>query len=173
MVPPTEKGTAGKGQLPMEKMKIAATVVIVVIALAMAYYFLVFQSGPASPKLGNPINLPTFATLLSQAQDVYVVMDVSNATGQVKQNVIECGVDFAGSPGLGGKNMTFFSIDTGGRCIGANGNYSSSWCFAQMENGLSIIIQPGNSTSFYTDAMVVGMGDNYTAGGCSVTPVQQ
>ncbi len=170
MAAPTKKIAA---KLPMENLKVAATAVIVIIALVMAYYFLYYQSGPASPKLGAPINMPTFAALLLQAQNVYVVMDVSNATGQVKQGIIECGVDFAGSPGLGGKNKTFFSIDTGGHCIGANATYPSSWCFGQMENGLSILVQPGNSTSFYTNAMVVGIGDNYTAGGCSVNLVTQ
>jgi hypothetical protein len=179
MAKPADKGktaAAGPGQgqgqkqaaMPVEKIKIAATIVIALVALAMAYYFLNPQQAIPSPALGNQINMQTFASVLSSAPSVYVVMDVRNADGPVKQNIIRCGVDFAGSMGLGNKTKTFYSLDKGESCITENGTYSSSWCFGQMENGVSIIIQPGDSSGYYANAMVVGMGENYTEGECSV-----
>jgi hypothetical protein len=155
-------------ETPNDKIKMAATAALVLAALAMAWYFLLQPQAPPSLRLGNEINMQTFATVLSGARSVYLVMDVRNANGTIKQNVIRCGVDFAGSTGLGDKNLTVYSLDAGEICIGQNGTFSSSVCLGEMEKGLSILVQPGNSTSFYSNAMVVGIGGNYTEGECSV-----
>ena len=156
-----------------ENLKIAAIGVLLVAALAMAYYFTVLQKpGPIAPPelaLGSEINLQTFATILTGSNSIYLIMDVRNATdAATKHGILSCGVDFAGSLGLGNKNLTIYSLDAGENCIDEKGNYTSAACLERASKGISILIRPGNSTSFYTNAMVVGLGKNYTAGSCYI-----
>lgn len=177
------------------KLKMAAACLLVVLALALGYHFLTSPQGPPGPGngtnssisanstpqqgslgLGKEVNIQTFSAILANSADVFIVMDVRGVNDPaVRHSILQCGVDFAGSPGLGGKALTVYSLD-GQNCMGASQqgnrsvltNYTSSYCFGQMANGMAIYLHEGNETRFYTNAMAVGLGENYTAGGCSI-----
>jgi len=148
-------------------LKVFAIALLAIAAAVFAYYFYGMQEESLS--LGSEVNMATFSSILADSKNVFIVMDVRYAEeGAVKTNILQCGVDFAGSPGLAGKNLTFFSIDKGGSCIGMNSTFSTSQCFKEMGRGLTIFVQEGNSTKFYTNAMVVGVGSDYPANGCNI-----
>jgi len=167
----------------------AAAGLLAVLALALAYHFITAPQGLPGPgnetgnqtppanstpqqgslTLGKEVNIQTFSAILANSGDVFIVMDVRGVNDSaVRHNILQCGVDFAGSWGLAGKNLTFYSLDAGENCKGANGNYTSSYCFDRMSGGVTIYVHESNKTMFYTNAMAVGLGDNYTTGGCSI-----
>jgi len=160
------------------RLKIAAAGLLIVAALALAYYFMNAPQGggTGSLVLGNEININTFSAILANSSDVYLIMDVRGVNDtRVNQSIMQCGVDLAGSTGLAGKTMTIYSLETQG-CLGAVqqgnksvfANYTSAYCFGQAGNGIALYLHQGNETHFYTNAMVVGLGENYTVGGCSI-----
>ena len=154
-------------------VKLIATVLLVVAALAMAYYFAFIRpSEEPVLKTGSQINSQTFASLLSDSHALYIVMDVRGVKDDaVRRNILQCGTDFAGSMGLADKEKTFYSLDSSLGCIGATGNYSVKYCFDQMNSGLTIMVHEGNESRFYTNAMVVGINESYTVGGCAISRV--
>ena len=150
-----------------DRLKILAILLLAVAAAVFAAYFLTARENTIN--LGDEVDLTSFSSILFDAQDVFIVMDVRGVNnGSVKQNILQCGVDFAGSSGLAGKNLTFFSIDSGDSCTGMAGNYSISHCFDETKKGVTIYVKQGNYTKFYTNAMVVGMGSNYAPNGCNI-----
>jgi len=150
-----------------DSLKIMAILLLAVAAAVFAYYFITLKE--STLKLGNEVNMATFSSILMEAKNVVIVMDVRSFSNySVNQNILQCGVDFAGSQGLAGKNLTFLSLDAGDSCIGISGNYSASYCFDEMNKGVTIYVKEGNATKFYTNAMVVGMGSNYSANGCNI-----
>ena len=152
----------------MDSIKILVLALLVLAAAWLGYQYLDF-SGKEQLKLGNEVNGETFATILADSSNVYIVMDVRGVDEQVRRkNILQCGVDFAGSPGLVGKNLTIFSLDDDQGCIGMDRNHPFEYCFSQMENGIALYVEEGNVTKFYTNALKVGMGESYEVGACSV-----
>jgi len=150
-----------------DRLKVLAIVLLAIAAAVFAFYF--YSMREESLTLGSEVNLATFSSILMDAKNVFIVMDVRSFSNySVKQNILQCGVDFAGSEGLAGKNLTFYSLDTGQSCVGMNGNLSISQCLKEMANGLTIFVQEGNGTKFYSNAMVVGVGSVYPANGCNI-----
>ena len=144
--------------------------VIALIALAGIYLgYQYFSIEDTKVGFGTEVNLATFNSILTNASDVYIVMDLRNVTDQeVRRNVMQCGVDLAGSMGLASKNKTFYSFDSDLGCIGVGQTYSVGYCISEMKNGIMLYIIEGNESQFYTDGMKVGIGKNYTSGSCSV-----
>jgi len=154
-----------------ERLKVIATVLLLAAAAILAYWF--YSSGGqqenARLEAGSAINLQTFSEILLKAQSAYIIMDVRDvADSTVRRNILQCGADFAGSEGLVGKNLTFYSLDNGEKCFGARGNYTAGECLCQAKGGVTIYVQEGSAPAYYTNAMVVGIGSNYSAGGCSI-----
>lgn len=152
----------------MDRIKILVAAFVLLVAIWLAYNYLSF-SEEAKLKLGTEVNLETFSSILSDAERVYIVMDVRDVDDhKIKTNILQCGVDFAGSQGLVGKNLTIYSFDSEQGCVGIDQNYPLSYCIKSAENGIALFIEEGNTSKFYTNAMKVGVGNNYTSGACSI-----
>jgi hypothetical protein len=176
-------------------LKAVAAVLLVAVAAGFAYYFMslppagpapggpgngtnsTVPSGHASLVLGKEINGVTFASILSGAKDLFIIMDVRGVNDSaVRTNILQCGTDFAGSSGLVGMNKTYYSLESEQGCVGAVAegnetrfyNYTAGYCLGQAADGIAIYIHEANGTKYYTNAMSVGLGSNYTAGGCSI-----
>lgn len=149
-----------------EKIKIAGVALLGVIALALAAFFLLMPSDRFIPK--SPVDQGTFADIFWKANDVVILSDVRGVTDPTaSRNILQCQVDFASSSGMGGKNVTYLSIGADG-CYAVDGKHPDSFCFEQGSNSVSIYIHSGNTTSFYSNGMTVGVDANYTFGTCGI-----
>jgi hypothetical protein len=153
----------------MERIKILIIALLLLAAAWFAYQYLIAGQA-ATLELGNEVNAQTFLSLFGKEDAVYVVMDVRDVTSQkVKTNILQCGVDFAGSTGLLGKNQTYYSFDSEQGCVALEGTLPLDYCMKNLnDNGMTIYVKEANSTKFYTNAMVVGVGQNYSEGECSI-----
>jgi len=147
-------------------IKIVVVILLAICALALAYYFL----GPKSARFdtGSEVDQGTFSDLFQGAKTVYILMDVRGVRNSTtSRNILQCGVDFAGSSGMGGKQATYRSIGDDG-CVDSDGKHPDEYCFSSLSNGMTIYVHEGETTSFHTNGMVVGVGSNYSLGNCGI-----
>jgi hypothetical protein len=150
----------------METIKILVTLILLVAAASLAYMYLF----PPSPEFvpGSEVNYQTFTHILGETDSVNIMMDIREVENpDVRWAILQCGVDFAGSPGLIDKNVNVLSLDEDG-CVAEDGRHERDYCFERMRKDLTLYIQPGNTTSFHSNAMVVGVKHDYLVGLCSI-----
>lgn len=143
-------------------MRTAAVAVLLVIALFLAYHFLYYQ-----------VSAGTFAELFADSEKVFIVMDISDIEDQAtKTNVLQCGVDFAGSNGMAGKNVSYFSIENETCYVLAyldDGIHSKEYCMDALEEGITIYVKEGpGGAEYFRDHMSVYVNSNYTLGTCGI-----
>ncbi|MBI5227522.1 hypothetical protein HY988_02940 [Candidatus Micrarchaeota archaeon] len=156
-----------KDEKKNDKMKIAA-IAILFIALCVLAYFFLFSTNPNSFVPASPIKVSDFKDTFLSAKTINLLMDVRGLKkDNTSQNILQCGVDFAGSSGMGGKNVTYFSAADDG-CTSVDGGHPIDYCFSSIKNGLTIYIHQGNSTSYYSNGMSVGVGPLYKQGTCGI-----
>lgn len=156
-----------KTQGKSSALKTAAVVILLVIALALAYYFLNQSSSAFVP--GTSVDADTFKSAFAGASNIFIVMDVRGVSDStVSNNILQCGVDFAGSSGMGGKSVTPISFGNDG-CVAPDGKRDPQDCFNMLKNGLTIYVKQGpGGVAYYSNGMVVTVGGNYTLGACSI-----
>lgn len=143
-------------------LKTAAVAILLVIALFLAYHFLYYK-----------VSAEAFADLFADSEKVFIVMDVSGVEEQeTKKNVLQCGVDFAGSSGMGGKNVSYFSIENETCYVLAyieDGILSTEYCMEALDEGITIYVKEGpGGAEYFRDHMTVYVGSNYTLGTCGI-----
>ncbi len=168
--PDSEKAKSGQKEDQGGPLRIFAIVVLFAALIFLAYYFLV-ASGTTFAT-GQEINVDAFKSEFLNASKVFIVMDIRGiGSDAISDNVIQCGVDFAGSSGMGGKSMTYISIDES-ECVASDGNHPVKDCFDMLKNGLTIYVKgssgPEGGAKYYTNGMVVTVGSNYTLGTCGI-----
>ena len=174
----------------METKQIVAAVLILA-ALGIAYYVLTLPPEPAPDvvvaapgeypppfaKEGENVTLQEFASNLLAVSKLYVVEDLRGLEKYPlsKQNIMQCGVDYAGSPGLVGKEFSVYAFDDGDLCGTIKGTSTISECYEEImaafeDPGTSIIwIEKGNESEFYSRGMIVRLSDSYVQGTCKTT----
>jgi hypothetical protein len=146
--------------------KTAAVALLAVLVLAMAYYFITSAATTFVP--GPGVDPETFKDIFNQAGKVYIFMDVRGVSNApTSRNILQCGVDFAGSSGMGGKDVSYFSVGNDG-CVAEDGPHPPEYCFKQVKDGVVIYVKEGASSSYHSNAIVVGVGPEYPAGSCSI-----
>jgi len=124
---------------------------------------------------GKEVNKKTFIDLFVNTNPVYIVMDTRNVNDDlVKRNIYQCGVDFAGSSGLVGRDVFIVGMDDKG-CVYAhfslsvNKTASNAECMKMINtNGIVLYITADNETKYYSRAAIFGIGDTYVLGSCSI-----
>ncbi|MDD5172282.1 MAG: hypothetical protein PHF60_04575 [Candidatus ainarchaeum sp.] len=159
--PKNEEPKKGKGS----GFKIFVVLLLFAVAVVLAYYFITasaFDTGPG-------VDAETFKNNFAAAETVYIVMDVRGVKDPtVSNNVLQCGVDFAASSGMGGKDAVYFSFGDDG-CTAPDGPHPLQDCVSQLKNGLTIYVKEGpGGASYYSKAMVVTVGKTYTFGTCGI-----
>ena len=150
-----------------DKMKIALVAVLFLALCALAYYFIFFPN-PNSFTPGSPVSVSGFKDVFLSANNVSILMDVRGLKKEnTSQHILQCGVDFAGSNGMAGKNVSYFSAADDG-CTSIDGRHPIEYCFSSIKNGLTIYIHEGNSTTYYSNGMSVGVGPVYKQGTCGI-----
>ncbi|MEM3422850.1 MAG: hypothetical protein QXF35_04520 [Candidatus Bilamarchaeaceae archaeon] len=152
-------------------------IVILIVLLAGAIFFVMDEKKERVEfDKGKKINKETFLDLLAESKKIYIVMDARNASSElVNRNIFQCGIDFAGSSGLVGRNVVYVGMDRNNKCVVAsllnltNKTLNPNECIKMINSeGISIYINEGNQTEYYTRAAMVGIGDTYVLGSCSI-----
>ena len=154
----------------MEKIKLLALFILMAVALIFVLFFM----NPVEQKVfqtGNPVNGATFKQILTDSTKIFIVMDVRGVNDSiVRQNILQCGVDFAGTVGLTDlKNTSFMSLDDEQGCYAMDRIYPIPYCISQMKEGITLYVHEGDGPEYFTNAMMVGIGKNYTADGCKIS----
>lgn len=149
------------------KLKLLAVVMLFGVLLYLVYYFMTLQSLQFSP--GPEIDQDSFKEVFSSAQNVYIVMDVRNSNNStISNNILQCGVDFAASSGMGGKTVVPLSFSDDG-CVIPTGYISLANCSTMLKDGITIYVKAGNDQArYYSNGMVVSVGSGYTLGACGI-----
>ncbi|MBD3398196.1 hypothetical protein GF412_03330 [Candidatus Micrarchaeota archaeon] len=177
----------------METKQIAA-IVLVLLAAGIAYYFLATapaQDGPAvdEPQTGGAVppfakegenaTMQEFAANLLAAETVYIVEDVRGLEKYPlsRTHVMQCGVDYAGSQGLAGKELVVYAFDDDDVCGTVNGTASIDKCYSDVLSAsedpatMIIWIEKGSSPEIYSRGMVVRINETYVQGSCTTSLV--
>lgn len=146
----------------------AAGIVVVFFAL---FYNTGFNTG-------SEIEKEEFVGIISNATDVHIVMELRGAPNSSRWGIMQCGVDFAASGGLAGKNVDYLSFDINESskdplkndyCVHSEGIKTTEECFDIINGkGITIYIQNGERTRYYEKGMVVGINQEYEMGQCSI-----
>ncbi len=136
------------------RLPIAVAVIAVVV---IAFFFL--SSKPYDP--GMDVDQQTFLEFFSDSQNVIIFMDVRGVSDPlIRQNIFQCGVDFAGSTGLVTKNTTYFSLGEVG-CVTPLGENTDEYCYDRMKDAMVIYIKSGEETTYHQKGMMVGINSDY------------
>jgi len=163
--PPMEEKPARNGGGGIKNF---AIFVLLAAAVFMAYYFMVMVPENSFVP-GTEVDAETFKNLFLAAPKVYIVMDIRGAQDySVSNNILQCGVDFAGSTGMGGKYVTPLSISRDG-CVTPDGVHQPKECFSMISDGISVYVREGDGGArYYSNGMVVFVGKDYALGTCSI-----
>ncbi len=154
------------------KWMIILVVAVIILGSAIAYFF--FIDRPSEFRKGTAINEETFVSLLSDADKVHVVMDVRGIEDDyTRRNVLQCGIDFAGSMGLANREVNYVSMSDRGCTIASLGGLNKTTSVKECmdiinKDGISLYVLEGNGTKYYTRAAMIGVGDLYVLGTCNV-----
>jgi hypothetical protein len=148
-------------------LKTIALAILFVVVATFAVYVLFVQ--PAEKFVpGSEVDSATFLQIFDSTENVYIFMDVRGVTDpKVKHSVLQCGVDFAASSGMGPKNASYFSLGDEG-CITPKGSSEEAYCFNELRKGVTIYIHEGSTTSYHSNGILVGVGSNYSLGTCGI-----
>jgi len=143
-------------------LKTAAVAVLLVIAAFFVYHFLYYR-----------VSAEGFAELFADSEKVFIVMDVTDIEDQeIKTNVMQCAVDFAGSSGMAGKNVSYFSIENETCYVleyKEEGILTKEFCMEALDEGITIYVEEGpGGAEYFRDHMMVYVGSNYTLGTCGI-----
>ncbi|MFH1785087.1 MAG: hypothetical protein ABH842_01540 [Candidatus Micrarchaeota archaeon] len=147
------------------KLKLVAVAILFLISVYLALYFI--TGSQFIP--GTEITQDEFKDVFSSADTVYIVMDVRQIVDATTSNgVLQCGVDFAASNGMGGKTVIPLSISDDG-CIIQSGATPTNDCISMLKGGSTIYVKGGTEqTKYYSNGMVVSVSGNYTLGTCGI-----
>ncbi len=154
--------------LPFD-VKFIAILLLLLIAVALAYYFLIASIPQQVFTPGAEVNSTEFLNIFSISKEAFIVMDLRNAQNGIQSNnVMQCGIDFASSNGFGDKNVTPLSLDKSS-CVTPNGVVDYATCASMMKNRLVVYVRSGNDdVRYYSNGLVVSVGQNYTLSTCGI-----
>ncbi|MBN1170183.1 hypothetical protein JXA56_04100 [Candidatus Micrarchaeota archaeon] len=150
------------------KIMLLAILLVIAVVIAIAAYVILFPYHSFVP--GNPVDSQTFLDLFQQEDNIVIFMDVRGVSDtKTRQNIFQCGIDFAGSSGMGPKNTTYFSMgDAEKGCVTPEGIKEEQYCFDSLKDAITIYVQKGDTTSYYNNGVVVGVNETYPVGLCGI-----
>ena len=166
--PAAEIPVKAKVEKKSDLFKNLALAGLVVLAIALAYYFITSSETTFNP--GSKTDQETFANTFEDTGRIFIVMDTRGVSdSQISDNILQCGVDFAGSTGMGGKNVTPIGIDSSS-CTAPDGTHQTKECFSWLKSGLTIYVKEGSppGADYYSNGMVVRLGREYAVGTCGI-----
>ncbi len=144
----------------MFDQKTLTVIVLFIIAVAFGYFIFFGQEKTVDPQ--------QFLSALQNASKFYVIQDLRGSDETVRRNIMQCGVDIAGSQGLAvlNKNISIYALEDS-KCTTLNGEKTLSEC-SDTSDGVVFYISKGDKTLFYAKKMNIGIGANYTLKSCNI-----
>lgn len=157
---------------PKRKSDIWKVLVVILLLFIAAYFLYRFVFAVSMFVPGSEVDVETFKDIFNSAEKVYIFMDVRGVDNPaISTNILQCGVDFAASSGMAGKDVTYFSLADDG-CVAPDGAHPDSYCFEQIKDGVTIYVKEGpGGANYYTNGMVVTVGSQYAIGTCGIRRV--
>ncbi len=161
-------------------LKMFAVLLLVALAAVSFYYFVYVypnssngQNGGGAPDYAKGIlaDKSVFLSKLQSSGQVYLVMDLRNASELQRGYIMQCGTDFAGSTGLVGKDIVSYALEDAS-CTSIDGQMKLNDCINKAMGGVGIYIRSSGATAFFSDKFIIGIGGNYTAGTCRVNIIE-
>lgn len=150
-------------------LRMIGILVVLVAVAALAFVMLVPQARFVP---GPEVDKETFLELFDSAGRVIVVMDVRGVSDDItRRNILQCGVDFAGSSGLAPKNATYFSFGDVG-CVTPDGETTDQHCMEEMKDAFVIYVHEGGATTYHSRGVMVGVSAQYDLGTCGIHRIQ-
>ncbi|MEW6529009.1 MAG: hypothetical protein AB1391_03915 [Candidatus Micrarchaeota archaeon] len=140
---------------------------VLLLALISAY-FIVYYFGLLDYD-ERPTSYVQFINDLSAANKVFILMDLRNCSNDfldLRNVIMQCGIDLAGSVALAPKNVSAFAIEDN-VCISEKGNLTINECEKIFSSGVLFHIKRNNSTNFYKNKIIIGISDKNAS--CSVS----
>lgn len=174
--------------------KQVAVILLVLAAIAASVYVLTLpQEVPPEPgngeeepaeylppfEEGTNTTLQEFASNLLLAQTVYIVEDIRGLDEKYpisRNNIMQCAVDYAGSPGIVGKELQVYALE-GDVCTNYQGEIPIKDCYADVLEAAGrmdtviIWIEKGESPEFYSRGIIVRVNEDYVQGMCSINVI--
>ncbi len=169
----------------MNTKAVAVGAIIILAAVVGAFIYLNQPKAPVDPWAGKgQAYIGDFTHNLAGADEVFFVMDLRGANITTQRNIMQCNADMAFSSALGGKRKEIYSLDTECLRIGdTEGDnpvtLALSQCLSEIDaarGNLSksiFYVRNANETMVFENELVVGMNDNYTYMGCSISAGSQ
>ncbi|MEK6981519.1 MAG: hypothetical protein AABX38_01190 [Candidatus Micrarchaeota archaeon] len=155
------------------EQKTLITGALVVLSLFLIYLFF-FQEPDLSINdiLRDKTTPGQFVSAVISSNNIYIVQDLVNSNESVRKNIQQCGIDFAGSAGLATKDKKIFAFEDG-KCYRLDNSLSVpiNKCLLEIKNNLDSVvfyIKQGQTSTFYNQGILVGLGQNYSRGDCNV-----
>ncbi len=162
----------------MESKKLGVIILIILAFGAGVYYFADIpwmeidneQIIENEQKENNQnLSKENFQKNLLETTEVYIIMDTRNVKNStISDGILQCGVDFAGSQGISGKNITIIAFQDN-ECIGlSNESMTVNACMEQIKNKIYIHITSNNKTKYFEDKLIVSIDEPYEAYSCQI-----
>lgn len=159
-----------------------------VVALIVIVFYMATLPPADSPGAGTgadeyapPFGLEDVGTMdefelnLLLAQKVCLVEDLRGLEAYPfsRNNIMQCGIDLAGSPGLAGKQVSVYVFEAG-VCTSGDGEKTMDECYSEILSADSdpesaiIWIEKGDLPNIYARALLVRINEEYSQGACRV-----
>ncbi|MGB9719620.1 MAG: hypothetical protein ACPL06_03440 [Candidatus Anstonellales archaeon] len=147
------------------------TVIVIILgiaAVALSYYVYINSSywqGNVKDVLidgRQELNSSKFSEDFLKHNCTAIIMDIRGVEDPYRKNILQCGVDLAGSQGLVGMEMQIMGFDEGG-CVDENGSKTVQECMQILNKECYIfyITKGENMSTVYEGLLVIGEGDVY------------
>ncbi len=157
-------------------MKRAVLVLLIVLAIIVVYFILFSgeQSAPLTGDLeeivikGLPAPIENFTSNLENSNVIYIVMDLKSEDPVIRNNIMQCGIDISSSVSTGFYEKKVFAFEDD-VCTRKEGIVSVEECIEEINQGKGVIfwIKEGE-TLIFEKTIIVGIGEYYQPGGCSI-----
>ena len=145
------------------EQKNLAVALLLVLALVLAYFIL---NNSYQDKIVEP---QVFLMSLKNSTQFYIIQDLRGSNDDlVRKNIMQCGVDIAGSQGIAAlnKTITIYALEED-NCLSIDGKKPLSDCINPTD-GTIFHIKNGNQTNFYQKKLEIGIGAIYTLKSCNI-----
>ena len=142
----------------------------ITLLLILLLLYLVYSIFIKLQKYDETVDPAVFARAVSSSDKLFIIQDLrGSSNNDIRRNILQCGVDFASSIKLVGKNLTIFAFENN-TCTSIDGFRSVKECENDVGSSPYIFIKEGQEGNnlFYKNKLVVNIGKNYTINSCSV-----
>jgi hypothetical protein len=146
-------------------------VAVLVLAGALAYYFIIYPTSGDFLFNRNPVSYEQSANQMLDSKEICIMGNITDTIDPQRKNIMNCGVDYASSLGAINKSVQSYFIE-GDECTRLEGITDIDACMIDLNKRGCYIIFIGNElkgTPKTLDSLLyVPIGNEYQNESCSV-----